>query len=467
MERLQVKEDMVEEMMEVTDLCKAPMENISSIMMMEGERMEEETSGTTLDRMEKNQEEIGGFQGRHNKLDNHDTVSKNIHAGGHVGKVDEKIQMEIINISNEEDEKEGESKKENIKSSGGKMSVRGWKRVARSQGVCDNGEEENCGMVKRKASEVEGIITDEEGEESIWKLPVLSRFKVFLWRMCLDILPTVEALERRGMLIEDKCPWCNIENETGYHVLVECDILKQIWDNAPFNFNGRSYHGSVLEWMVVEWSEWSRDQRGCFAMSLYYIWEARNGKKFRGENPNLHDIWRRVERSWDELITAEESTMSNQNQPPNLKWIKPTDPFIKLNVDIALKQDGVGAVGGVFRDHEGLCVGAFSGKVPSMGDVTLMEALGMRKGIEVARDGGITHIIVESDSKLVVDMLHSPCTHESRLSAVCKSIIELCKQFSDCDIRWVPRVCNSSAHRMARLALNFNDDKVWPDSAPI
>ncbi|KAF7842138.1 hypothetical protein G2W53_004436 [Senna tora] len=216
--------------------------------------------------------------------------------------------------------------------------------------------------------------------KSIWKLPVLSRFKVFLWRMCLDILPTVEALERRGMLIEDKCPWCNIEDEIGYHVLVECDILKQIWDNAPYNFNGRGYHG--------------------------------------GENPNLHDIWKRVERSWDELITAEESTMKNQNQPLNLKWTKPTDPFIKLNVDIALKQDGVGAVGGVFRDHEGLCVGAFSGKVPSMGDVTLMEALGMRKGIEVARDVGITHIIVESDSKLVVDMLHSSCTHESRFSAV-------------------------------------------------
>ncbi|KAF7801366.1 SKP1-like protein 14 [Senna tora] len=283
--------------------------------------------------------------------------------------------------------------------------------------------------------------------------------------MCLDILSTVEALERRGMLIEDKCPWCNIENEIGYHVLVECDILKQIWDNAPFNFNGRSYHGSVLEWMVVEWSEWSRDQRGCFAMSLYYIWEARNGKKFRGENPNLHDIWRRVERSWDELITAEESTMSNQNQPPNLKWIKPTDPFIKLNVDIALKQDGVGAVGGVFRDHERLCVGAFSGKVPPMGDVTLMEALGMRKGIEVARDGGITHIIVESDSKLVVDMLHSPCTHESRLSAVCKSIIELCKQFSDCDIRWVPRVNVTYISSSIFLSETIMDSQFQPSSS--
>ncbi|KAF7811004.1 scopoletin glucosyltransferase-like [Senna tora] len=141
--------------------------------------------------------------------------------------------------------------------------------------------------------------------------------------------------------------------------------------------------------------------------------------------------------------------------------------FAKKAKEAVKEGDGVGAVGGVFRDHEGLCVGAFSGKVLPMGDVTLMEALGMRKGIEVARDGGITHIIVESDSKIVVDMLHSPCTHESRLSAVCKSIIELCKQFSDCDIRWVPRVCNSSAHCMARLALNFNDDKVWPDSAPI
>ncbi|KAF7818773.1 uncharacterized protein G2W53_024228 [Senna tora] len=60
------------------------------------------------------------------------------------------------------------------------------------------------------------------------------------------------------------------------------------------------------------------------------------------------------------------------------------------------------------EDDEGMCVGAFSSKILAM-----MEAIGIRKGIEVAQAGGITHLIIESDSKLVVVMLHSPCTHGS------------------------------------------------------
>ncbi|KAF7809749.1 retrotransposon protein, putative, unclassified [Senna tora] len=303
--------------------------------------------------------------------------------------------------------------------------------------------------------------------KSLWKLPVLSRFKTFLWRACLDILPTVDALERRGMSILDKCIWCNREDETAYHVLVECEVLNSVWNNAPFNFSGKNSHVSILEWMAVEWSEWKEGQRGCFMMALYYIWEMRNGKKFRGENANLNIIWRKVDRSWDEVNIAKTLSSTSQNQIPKLVWTKPLDPFIKLNVDIAMSYEGEGAVGGVFRDHEGLCVGAFAGKVAAMGDVALMEAVGLKRGIEVAREGGITHLLVESDSKLVMDMIHSACNHESRLSTICKSIVESCTKFSECEVGWVPRLCNSSAHSMARIALNLKEDKVWSDSVPI
>ncbi|KAF7814829.1 ribonuclease H [Senna tora] len=203
----------------------------------------------------------------------------------------------------------------------------------------------------------------------LWKLLVLSRFKVLLWRACLEILPTVDALERR--------------------------VLNSVWGNAPFNFNGKESHASILEWMVVEWSEWSKDQRG----------------------------WK-VDRCWDEVITAETMLSTSQNQTIKLTWTKPTNPFIKLNVDIAVNHEGEGVVGGVFRDHESSCVGAFSGKVAAMGDVALMEAVGLRKGIEVAREGGISHLCVETDSNLVVDMLHSSCIHQSRLSTICRSILE-------------------------------------------
>ncbi|KAF7831688.1 LINE-type retrotransposon LIb DNA [Senna tora] len=174
-------------------------------------------------------------------------------------------------------------------------------------------------------------------------------------------------------------------------------------------------------------------------MVLYYIWEARNGTKFRDEAHNFNDIWRRAERCWDECIAAEPVKNSDRGLPTNLKWLKPREPFIKMNVDITMKNNGEGSAGGVFRDHEGMCIGAFSSSIPAMMDVALMEAIGIKKGIDVAREGGITHLVIESDSN----------------------------QFDDYDIRWVPRSCNNTADCMARVALSFPGDKVWPDSVPI
>ncbi|KAF7839642.1 ribonuclease H [Senna tora] len=230
-----------------------------------------------------------------------------------------------------------------------------------------------------------------------------------------------------------------VEYETRYHVLIECEKIKHIWDNAPFDFKGRASHSLILEWMVVECDKWGRDQRCSFAIALYYIWEAKN----------------------------ESMAKSVQEHPTTLKWVKPREPFIKLNVDVALKDNGEGSAGGVFRDHEGLCVGAFSSKIPAMRDIALMEAMGMKKDIDVVQEGGITHLIVETDAKLVVDMLHSTCTHVSKLSATYRSILEVCMQFRDCEIRWILRTCNGSADCMAKVALSFSCNMTWPNSVPI
>lgn len=35
--------------------------------------------------------------------------------------------------------------------------------------------------------------------------------------------------------------------------------------------------------------------------------------------------------------------------------------------------------------------GAFSSRIPAKMDIVLMEAIGIRKGVEVAKAGGITH----------------------------------------------------------------------------
>ncbi|KAF7807932.1 putative ribonuclease H protein At1g65750 family [Senna tora] len=213
--------------------------------------------------------------------------------------------------------------------------------------------------------------------KSVWKLPILSRFKVMFWRACLGIIPRIDELERRGM------------------------------GTARFDFSSWTYHNSLLEWMTVEWDRWGREKQCVFVMAIYFIWEARNQRKFANEVVNLNGVWAKVERQWDEACVADNGAHLDVEIPSELKWEKPKAPYLKLNVDEAVRSSGEGALGGLFRDREGVVHGAFMASAPALNDNTLVEALAIKKGVEVARQMGVLDLVVESDSRLMIDMLNS------------------------------------------------------------
>ncbi|KAF7802697.1 uncharacterized protein G2W53_041808 [Senna tora] len=251
--------------------------------------------------------------------------------------------------------------------------------------------------------------------KSIWQLPLLSRYKVFLWRACLGIIPTIEALNHKGLEIEEKCSLCGIESEDVFHALVDCSRLKQVWDEAKYRFDSRVYHNTLIEWLAVEWLKWNNEQRCHLAIALYHIWDGRNCRKFSQESTNLEGLWSRVERSWDENVVARSLMSNDVDMPYTLRWEKPQHPFVKLNVDAAINNNGEGAIGGVLRNCNGWVIGAFMSSTPALNDVAVIEAMAVGKGVKVARDAGVKELIVECDARLVVDMLNSKCDHTSLL----------------------------------------------------
>ncbi|KAF7830925.1 ribonuclease H [Senna tora] len=302
---------------------------------------------------------------------------------------------------------------------------------------------------------------------NMWKLPLLSRFKAFMWRACHNIIPTIEVLERRGVQIDENCVFCNSESESVYHVLFDCDGVQRVWDEASFNFSSRRFHTTLLEWMAVEWSSWSQEQRCFLIMAIYFIWEARNKKKFANETPNLDRIWAKVERSWNEQRIASSGAYRDFIIPCNLRWEKPKAPFVKMNVDAAFKSNGEAAIGGLMRDHNGWVLAAFSGTLPALDDVTMAEALAVKRGVEMAMEVGVKDLQVECDSKLVVEMLNSGCEHMSFLSSLCSSILALCGGFNNVEFIWIPRCCNQSADCLSRFAKVSSCNKVWLNSVPM
>lgn len=55
--------------------------------------------------------------------------------------------------------------------------------------------------------------------KSIWQIEVSKIVKVFMWRACLNALPTKANLFKKKIVFDPVCPVCGLEEETMEHVL--------------------------------------------------------------------------------------------------------------------------------------------------------------------------------------------------------------------------------------------------------
>ncbi|KAF7835755.1 uncharacterized protein G2W53_010614 [Senna tora] len=133
-------------------------------------------------------------------------------------------------------------------------------------------------------------------------------------RVCLTIIPAIETLEQQGMNINETCAMCNTAPRDVFHALLDCPDLQHLWGVAKFVYSSRHFHADLLEWLVIEASEW------------------RNKKKFANEIIEVADIWPRVEKTMDEMQLVMIDDGRDVIVPTSLEWEKLEYPFQKLNV---------------------------------------------------------------------------------------------------------------------------------------
>ena len=57
--------------------------------------------------------------------------------------------------------------------------------------------------------------------------------------MCMNALPTLVNLQRRGVNLWEICPACGKETESIFHALVRCEVAKRVWKcwvDGPIDF---------------------------------------------------------------------------------------------------------------------------------------------------------------------------------------------------------------------------------------
>ncbi|XP_021971359.1 uncharacterized protein LOC110866520 [Helianthus annuus] len=124
---------------------------------------------------------------------------------------------------------------------------------------------------------------------------------IFAWRADMDRIPTVEALARRGVSIEDGgCSFCNDGPDSVSHIFTACPLALGLWEKISFwcrvrNFFVFSFR-DLLDIPLLGGRRKSEKValHGIIITACWLLWKARNNLRFNGKMCNVEDIFSEV-----------------------------------------------------------------------------------------------------------------------------------------------------------------------------
>ncbi|KAK3223777.1 hypothetical protein Dsin_010802 [Dipteronia sinensis] len=86
-------------------------------------------------------------------------------------------------------------------------------------------------------------------------------------------------------------------------------------------------------------------------------------------------------------------------------------------------------------------------------------------GIRGAVAAGLVPVIVESDAKVVVDIVNLRVVSSVDIGNIIADILYLIHS-NPITVSFVPRIANSVAHSLAKLSISSTKDNIWFESCP-
>ncbi|PRQ52155.1 putative ribonuclease H-like domain-containing protein [Rosa chinensis] len=127
--------------------------------------------------------------------------------------------------------------------------------------------------------------------------------------------------------------------------------------------------------------------------------------------------------------------------------------YFKLNVDGARSINGKIGVGGVLRDSTGAWVSGFYANL-GCGSVLQAEAWGLLLGLQMAISHHAHHLLVESDSQVLVSLVQHDVDDLHPLKTITDCCQTLQRQLHSCDLKHVYREVNQVADILSKFGLD-------------
>ncbi|CAL1407041.1 unnamed protein product [Linum trigynum] len=257
----------------------------------------------------------------------------------------------------------------------------------------------------------------------LWNLPVPERIRCFMWLLVLGKISSNEAHCQRHLTTESDCYRCAGRVETILHIFRECPPATYFWTRVVASSDQPAFSSmSTQTWLRKNILSEDTSITGIpwnafYSIAVWLLWKNRNDGTFQGISktlsaPSLTQAIKVKARLWYDAWKAP-TIGSDRLSPPaqriqaEIGWKLPPPGWWKLNVDGASNGNpGVAGAGGVLRGSDGRWAGGFCASLGCCSAV-MAELWGLYHGLDIAWRHGCRTLMVESDSKLAIELVNN------------------------------------------------------------
>ncbi|PRQ36636.1 putative ribonuclease H-like domain-containing protein [Rosa chinensis] len=150
-----------------------------------------------------------------------------------------------------------------------------------------------------------------------------------------------------------------------------------------------------------------------------------------------------------------------------IRWLPPLENKFELNFDGSVKHDGMAVAGFVIRNHSGSPVVAGTRKIGSTA-VLVAEYTVLKDGLLHALHLNCSNILVEGDSKLVIDCVNKISDPPWKIRSLVRDIHQdISSMFEEISFYHIPHEANLVADAIASLGHQSPDVIIWRDKLPL
>ncbi|XP_026410035.1 uncharacterized protein LOC113305155 [Papaver somniferum] len=311
----------------------------------------------------------------------------------------------------------------------------------------------------------------------IWKLKVIPRVQMSLWKACSDCVPVKDELGRH-IPIDTQCILCNkLVSETTYHLFLNCHFAEGVWRGMSLStvfYNGKSIY--FKDW-CVKWLK-DKDNKKVYAYVLWFLWKYRCRVAFDGIKLNLVGLIEKIKTELKKFINTSNNGNDKQRSSsknscdcfhPNCKFGKDgytcSDPHY-IMFDASFNKSNLNfAYAAVLLDCNGAILN-FAGGTGRCTSSEEAESRACREATRWAKDAGVDSITFLNDNLNVINGIkRKNFAVNWRSEAFIPKALENTNSFASSSFFYIKRNCNYIADSLAKYFLKCGlseiDSRNW------